>query len=103
MELVITDLDGTLLDRETHSFAGVAPALELLRRHGTPLVLCTSKTRVEAKYWRKSLENCDPFIVEDGGAVFVPETFLPRPIIVPAHSFPVYRSTRGEGAPGNRH
>ena len=85
MELVVTDLDGTLLDCETYSFAEVAPGLESLTQRGTPLVLCTSKTRVEVEFWRKRLDNRDPFIVENGGAVFVPATSLPGPIIAPAH------------------
>ncbi len=72
MELIVTDLDGTLLDRDTYSFAEVKPALELIERRKAPLVLCTSKTRAEVEFWRRSLDNSDPFIVENGGALFVP-------------------------------
>jgi mannosyl-3-phosphoglycerate phosphatase len=72
MWLVFTDLDGTLLDHETYSFEPARPALERLRRMAVPLVLTTSKTRVEVEVWRGRLDNHDPFIVENGGAVFVP-------------------------------
>ncbi len=45
--LVATDLDGTLLDRETYDFAPARPALDALRERGVPLVLVSSKTRAE--------------------------------------------------------
>ena len=67
MQVVFTDLDGTLLDGE-YSFAHARPALALLKRLGIPLVLATSKTRAEVEVWRERLENSDPFIVENGGA-----------------------------------
>jgi mannosyl-3-phosphoglycerate phosphatase len=36
-------------------------------------VLCTSKTRSEVEYWRTLIGNADPFIVENGGATYLPE------------------------------
>ena len=77
MWLVFTDLDGTLLDHETYSFEPARPALDRLRRLGIPLVLATSKTRAEVEVWRGQLDNHDPFIVENGGAVFVPKACFP--------------------------
>jgi len=71
-KIVVTDLDGTLLDARTYSFEAARPALEALNREGIPLVLCTSKTRAEVELWRTRLDNHDPFIVENGGAVFIP-------------------------------
>ncbi len=75
--LVFTDLDGTLLDHGTYSFEPARPALEALAAAGVPLILCTSKTRAETECWRRALENTHPFIVENGGAVFVPEGYFP--------------------------
>jgi mannosyl-3-phosphoglycerate phosphatase len=72
MRLIFTDLDGTLLDAETYSYEPAGPALERLRETGSPLVLVTSKTRAEVELWRWRLKNNDPFIVENGGAIFVP-------------------------------
>ncbi len=74
--IFFTDLDGTLLDHETYSAAPARPALAALRQAGIPLVFCTSKTRLETERWRRALANVDPFIVENGGAVFVPEGSL---------------------------
>ena len=72
--LVFTDLDGTLLDHRTYSFEPAQPALRLLRESGIPLIICTSKTRAEVEGIRATLGNTDPFVVENGGAVFVPES-----------------------------
>jgi len=74
--VVFTDLDGTLLDHATYSFEPARPALEALAAAGSPVVLCTSKTRAETERWRLALGNTDPFIVENGGAVFVPEGYF---------------------------
>jgi mannosyl-3-phosphoglycerate phosphatase len=75
--LVFSDLDGTLLDQCTYSFEAALPAIELLRRKKIPLIICTSKTRAEVEVVRYRLRNTDPFIVENGGAAFVPAGYLP--------------------------
>jgi len=74
--LVFTDLDGTLLDHRTYSFEPARPALRLLRESGIPLIICTSKTRAEVEEIRAALGNTDPFIVENGGAIFVPQGYF---------------------------
>ena len=74
--MVFTDLDGTLLDHATYSFEPARPALEALAAAGVPIVLCTSKTRAETERWRAALGNAHPFIVENGGAAFVPEDYF---------------------------
>ncbi len=75
--VIFTDLDGTLLDPRTYSFEKALPALELVKKTGTPLVFCTSKTRAETELYRKKLGNKDPFIVENGGAIFIPKGYFP--------------------------
>ena len=75
--VVFSDLDGTLLDHETYAFDAARPALERLRASRVPLVLCTSKTRAEIAPLRRALGNTDPFISENGGAVFVPAGYFP--------------------------
>lgn len=76
--VVFTDLDATLLDHASYSFEPARPALEALAKNGVPVVLCTSKTKAETERWRRALGNTHPFIVENGGALFVPEgTFGP--------------------------
>jgi mannosyl-3-phosphoglycerate phosphatase len=74
--VVFTDLDGTLLEHATYSFEPARPALEGLLEAGVPVIFCTSKTRLETERWRRVLANVHPFIVENGGAAFVPEEYF---------------------------
>lgn len=80
-----TDLDGTLLDKSTYSAAAAAAALERLRRLDIPLVFCSSKTRAEMELWRRRLRNRHPFVVENGGALYVPSGYFPTPFESPAY------------------
>jgi mannosyl-3-phosphoglycerate phosphatase family protein len=74
--IIFTDLDGTLLHPKNYSFTDALPALELIRERGIPLVLCSSKTRAELILQRKRLKNADPFVAENGGAVYVPRGYF---------------------------
>jgi len=75
--VVFSDLDGTLLDPASYSHEAAEPALEALRRQQVPLVMCTSKTRAEVEHIRARLGNRDPFIVENGAAIFIPRGYFP--------------------------
>lgn len=77
MILLFSDLDGTLLDSRTYSYDAARPALEAVARQGIPLVIVTSKTRAEVELWRRRLGNSDPFIVENGGAIYIPSGYFP--------------------------
>jgi len=71
--LVVTDLDGTLLDHHSYSWAPASQSLTALERGGIPLVLCSSKTAAEIQALREALALGHPFIVENGAAVYLPE------------------------------
>jgi mannosyl-3-phosphoglycerate phosphatase family protein len=75
--IVFSDLDGTLLHSRTYSFEKAKPALILLQEMNVPLVLVSSKTRAELEVWRDRLGNHHPFIVENGGAIFIPKDYFP--------------------------
>ena len=75
--IIVTDLDGTLLDSKTYSFEDARPALEQVMENDIPLVLCSSKTRAELEVWRDRLENRHPFVVENGGGIFIPDGYFP--------------------------
>jgi mannosyl-3-phosphoglycerate phosphatase len=77
--VIFTDLDGTLLDRNTYSFEPAQPALRQIRQKGIPFVLSSSKTRAEMEFYRRRLDNDHPFISENGGGVFVPKNYFPFP------------------------
>jgi mannosyl-3-phosphoglycerate phosphatase len=87
MLIVYTDLDGTLLDAATYTYAPAQPALGLLEERRIPLVFCTSKTRAEVEIWRERLANHHPFIVENGGALYIPEGYFPPPFQAPASRY----------------
>lgn len=74
--IIFTDLDGTLLDHDTYSFKKSLPALKPVKKHKIPLVICTSKTRAEIEYYRKKLKIKEPFISENGGAIFIPKGYF---------------------------
>lgn len=78
--IVFTDLDGSLLDGMTYSYEAATPALTALREQGIPLILVSSKTRAEMEPLRQRLDIQDPFIVENGGAVFVPHGLFDFPL-----------------------
>ncbi len=78
--IVFTDLDGTVLDRETYSWEAARPALAWLKDQAVPWVMVTSKTRAEVQHWRRVLGNVHPFVVENGGAIFVPRSYFNRTI-----------------------
>ncbi len=75
--VVVSDLDGTLLDHETYAVGPAEPGLRLLAREHVPLVLCSSKTRAEIEAVQRVLDIRHPFISENGGALFVPDGCFP--------------------------
>ncbi|MFH2134844.1 MAG: HAD-IIB family hydrolase [Pseudomonadota bacterium] len=77
--IIITDVDGTLLDAERYSFAPALPAIDLIRARQIPLILCSSKTRAEIEVLRETLGNTHPFISGNGGGVFIPRDYFTMP------------------------
>src|SRR3990172_1267329 len=77
--IICTDLDGTLFDHFTYSYSAASDALKLIKEKGIPLIICTSKTRAEILSIRKRLKNKDPFISENGGAVYIPDRYFSFP------------------------
>ncbi|AEF55091.1 HAD-IIB family hydrolase [Marinomonas posidonica] len=71
--LIFTDLDGTLLDHHTYSFEPAKSAMLSLKTFAIPCVINTSKTFHELLPLRKALNHLDPFIVENGSAVYIPK------------------------------
>ena len=68
--MVVSDLDGTLLDHSDYSFDLVLPVLDRMDEAGIPLVVNTSKTRAEWLAMRGELGNFDPYVVENGSAIY---------------------------------
>lgn len=72
--IVVTDLDGTLLDHHSYSWQAAAATLAELKQQQIPIVINTSKTFKEVLELQKALGLESPFIVENGSAVFLPKT-----------------------------
>jgi len=75
-KIFFTDLDGTLLDHRTYDYFPALPALARLKEKQIPLVFCTSKTAAEMIPFRTEIKNEDPFIVENGGGIYIPKSYF---------------------------
>jgi mannosyl-3-phosphoglycerate phosphatase len=78
--VIITNVDGTLLDQQTYSYERSLPAISRLLSLNVPLILCSSKTYAEMHRLWSELDLKDPFIVENGGAICVPPRYFPFPL-----------------------
>ena len=78
--LIFTDLDGTLLDHESYSWAPAAPALAKLRELQVPVILNSSKTAAEIEGLRSALGNDYPYVTENGGGLVLPAGTLPNQV-----------------------
>lgn len=76
MKIIFTDLDGTVLDFSTYSVEISRPTIEKLIKRKIPIIFCTAKTRLENEYYHKKLNIRDPFIVENGSAIFIPKHYF---------------------------
>jgi mannosyl-3-phosphoglycerate phosphatase len=71
--LVVTDLDGSLLDHHSYDFSPAAPWLARLKQMGVPVIPVTSKTRAELIPLREALGlTATPFIAENGAVIGLP-------------------------------
>ncbi len=66
---IVTDLDGTLMD-ENYDISPARKTLNLLAELNIPVIPCTSKTASEVRHFRNENGLFDPFIVENGAAVY---------------------------------
>lgn len=74
--LIFSDLDGTLLDHHTYSHAPADDLMAQLTALHIPVIPCTSKTRAEVVTLRNELNHQQPFIIENGAAVYVPKNYF---------------------------
>ena len=66
---VVSDVDGTLMDH-SYDLTPAKETIEILQKLSIPVILCTSKTASEVKVIRKELNLTDPYIVENGAAIY---------------------------------
>ena len=73
MLIIFTDLDGTLLNQDDYRYDAALPMLSKLKEKQIPVIPVTSKTRAEVEVFRKEIGLSDPFIVENGSGIFIPQ------------------------------
>ncbi|KKS92909.1 MAG: Mannosyl-3-phosphoglycerate phosphatase [Candidatus Collierbacteria bacterium GW2011_GWB1_44_6] len=75
--IIFTDLDGTFLN-DQYSFAEAGEAFSLTKEREIPVVIVTSKTKLEVEKIQKDMGvwQKEPFIIENGGAVYIPLNYF---------------------------
>jgi len=66
---IVSDVDGTLMDH-SYDLSPAKATIKKLQELSIPVILCTSKTASEVKVIRKELNLTDPYIVENGAAIY---------------------------------
>ncbi|MGD1836799.1 MAG: HAD-IIB family hydrolase [Nitrososphaeraceae archaeon] len=83
--VIFTDIDNTLIQSHIiknnkiiheKNYGNIKSIIEKLNEKKIPLILCSSKTRMEQIKIRKECSISDPFIVENGGALYIPENYF---------------------------
>ena len=69
--IIFTDLDGTLLDHDSYSFAAAKSMLNFIRTYNIPLIIVSSKTKNEILELQKSLKIFNTFIFENGAGIYI--------------------------------
>lgn len=73
--IIFTDLDGSLLNHDNYSFSEAIPAINRVRESEIPLIIVTSKTRREVESIQQELRIKEPFVVENGAAIYFPNSY----------------------------
>ena len=76
--VVVSGIDGGLLDPVTKDYDPARPAIAALARLGVPLVLCSCRPRAEVALISRLFGLGAPMIVENGAALIVPDGHLPH-------------------------
>lgn len=76
--LLVTDLDGTLLDHHNYQWQAAEPALALAKSHEIPIIFNSSKTLAECRLIQWQLNLQGPIIFENGAGVALPRSIWPE-------------------------
>ena len=71
--LVFTDLDGSLMERETYSMEPARLALQTLQSREIPVIINSSKTAQEIQAVQKKLGLSEAFVSENGASLYLPK------------------------------
>ncbi|HNT27113.1 MAG TPA: HAD-IIB family hydrolase [bacterium] len=71
--IIFTDIDATLIGHDDYRYEEIRPLMRRLIEHRIPVVLVSSKTFAETVPLHRELGLTEPFIVENGGGIAIPE------------------------------
>ena len=73
--IVFADLDGSLLN-DKYEYDQIEPIIHQLLSLNVSIVFASSKTRNEIDFYRNKWRITDPFIIENGSAILIPENYF---------------------------
>ena len=73
--IVFADLDGSLLN-DKYEYDQIEPIIHQLLSLNVSIVFASSKTRNEIDFYRNKWQITDPFIIENGSAILIPENYF---------------------------
>jgi mannosyl-3-phosphoglycerate phosphatase len=73
--VVFADLDGSVLTNKYES-SEIEPIIQQLLKLNISIVFASSKTKSEIEFYRDKWQIKDPFIVENGSAILIPENYF---------------------------
>ena len=73
--VIFADLDGTFLNNK-YDYSETKPIVNRLSALGGSIVFCSSKTRNEIEFYRRATGINEPFIAENGAAIFIPKRYF---------------------------
>ncbi len=73
---MFTDIDGTITNIITGQYEISKGLIRQLKNHIIPVVFCSAKTLAEQEKIRQDMGLSEPFIIENGGAIIIPEDYF---------------------------
>ncbi len=73
--VVFADLDGSLLNNK-YQYDQIEPIIHQLLVLNVSIVFASSKTRDEIDFYRRKWQITDPFVIENGSAILIPENYF---------------------------
>lgn len=74
-QIIFTDLDGTFLNHHDYAFDDALEAIAKVKAYKIPLIFTTSKTKSEVERLQAQVGIAEPFIVENGASLFIPDAY----------------------------
>ena len=84
---MFTDIDGTLTNIIAGQYELSKGLIKQLENHNIPVVFCSAKTFAEQEKIRQDMGLSEPFIIENGAAIIIPEYYFARSTLLLAKNY----------------